>query len=223
MWNSEPATQSALIVVNGVAIIDSMADGADCSIRVVFEALRDVDPVSVDDDSLAAVVLGSQLLQNWVEARSSVWLAELDQRGAWAADGSRSVTSWVEQRTHAPAARVATQAKLGRALRQMPATAAAAEGGELSAAHCRLLVSCRTAATEAAFARDEDQLVGWATTMRRRELNQVVRAWAAHADRGARVAPPLWRHPGSLLSPRPLRVRWPVFPRLRPRSAVTVR
>ena len=50
------------------------------------------------------------------------------------------MASWVEERSLAPAVRVAAQAKLGRGLRHMPATAVAAATGELSAAHCRLLI-----------------------------------------------------------------------------------
>ena len=152
------------------------------SIRDVFEALERDDPAGVDDESLASVVLGLQVLQNWVEARAAVWVAEFQQRARWAADGSRSVSSWVEERTHTPAVRVAAQAKLGRALRHMPATATAASAGELSVTHCRLLMSCLTDATKAQFAQDEEQLVGYATTMRAKEFNQVVRVWAAHAD-----------------------------------------
>ena len=136
----------------------------------------------VDDDSLASVVLGLQVLQNWVEAKAAVWVAEFQQRGVWAGDGSRSVSSWVEERTHTPAVRVAAQAKLGRALRHMPATLAAAEAGELSATHCRLLMSCHTDVTREQFAQDEEQLVGSAKAMRVRDFNQVIRVWAAHAD-----------------------------------------
>ena len=114
------------------------------------------------------------MLQNWVEAKAAVWVAEFQQRGVWAGDGSRSVSSWVEERTHTPAVRVAAQAKLGRALRHMPATLAAASTGELSATHCRLLMSCRTDATEEQFDADEEQLVGYAKAMRGRELNEVL-------------------------------------------------
>ena len=64
----------------------------------------------------------------------------------------------------------------------MPATLAAAEAGELSATHCRLLMSCHTDATREQFDADEEQLVGSAKAMRVREFNQVVRVWAAHAD-----------------------------------------
>ena len=66
-------------------------------------------------------MLGLQVLQNWVEAKAAVWVAEFQQRGVWAGDGSRSVASWVEERIHTPAVRVAAQAqrKLGRALRHM--------------------------------------------------------------------------------------------------------
>ena len=75
------------------------------SIRDVFEGLERGDPAGVHDDSLASVVLGLQVLQNWVEAKAAVWVAEFQQRGVWAADGSRSVSSWVEERSHTPAGR----------------------------------------------------------------------------------------------------------------------
>ena len=85
------------------------------SIEDEFEVLRDVDPASVDAECLASMVLGLQPLQNWVEGRAALWLAEFAQRGQWAADGSRSLAAWVEERSHAPAPRIASQAKLGRA------------------------------------------------------------------------------------------------------------
>ena len=117
----------------------------------VFEVLRGVDPVTVDVDCLASMVLGLQSLQNWVEGRGSVWLAEFAQRGEWAADGSRSMAAWVEERSHTPASRVAAQAKLGLALRSMPASRAAALTGELSQPHLRLLASCRSDTTAVLF------------------------------------------------------------------------
>lgn len=57
------------------------------SLEDVFEVLRDVDPASVDAECLASMVLGLQPLQNWVEGRAAVWLAEFAQRDQWAADG----------------------------------------------------------------------------------------------------------------------------------------
>ena len=51
------------------------------SIRDVFEVLERDDAAGVDDDSLASVVLGLQVLQNWVEAKAAVWVAEFQQRG----------------------------------------------------------------------------------------------------------------------------------------------
>ena len=152
------------------------------SMEDVVEVFRDVDPASVDADFLALMALGSQSIQNWIEGCSAVWLAEFAQRGSWAADGSRSMAAWVEERTHAPARRVAAQAKLGRVLHSMPVTRAAVQAGELSQPHLRLLASCRTEATAELFDEDEAQLVGWATMMRLPEFKQVVRVWAAHAD-----------------------------------------
>ena len=128
--------------------------------RDVFEVLERDEAAGVDDDSLASVVLGLQVLQNWVEAKAAV----------------------LEERTHAPAVRVAAQAKLGRALRTMPATLAAASAGELSATHGRLLMSCSTDITREQFAQDEEQLVGYAKAMRAREFNQVIRVWAGHGQ-----------------------------------------
>ena len=153
----------------------------------MFDMLRGVDPVAVDGDSLASMVLGLQSLQNWVESRSMVWLAEFAQRGQWAADGSRSLAAWVEERSHSPAKRVAAQGKLGQALRFMPVTRAAALRGELSQTPLRLLASCPTEATAELFDVKETELVatelvGWATSMRQREFQQVLRCWAAHAD-----------------------------------------
>ena len=43
-----------------------------CSIRDVFEVLERGDAAGVADDSLASVVLGLQVLQNWVEAKAAV-------------------------------------------------------------------------------------------------------------------------------------------------------
>ena len=164
----------------GMAVVEIL------SIEDVCELLRDVDaatvdPETVDPDCLASMVLGAQSLQNWLESRLAVLLAEFALSGLWAADGSRSVAAWVEERSHSPATRVAAQAKLGLALRSMPITRAAALAGELSQPHVRLLASCRSDATAELFDRDEAQLVEWARSMRLREFKPLVAVWAAHA------------------------------------------
>ena len=58
-----------------------MAVREESSIRDVVLVLERDHPAGVDDDSLASVVLGWQVLQNWVEAKAAVWVAEFQQRG----------------------------------------------------------------------------------------------------------------------------------------------
>ena len=60
-------------------------------------------------------------------------------------------------------------------------TSAAFRDGDLSESSAGLLVGARTAATADVFDRDEEMLVGWATTLPYADFKQVIDRWKTHA------------------------------------------
>ena len=108
--------------------------------------------------------------------------AAFDAGGAWAADGARTGSSWLAGRCSLPISTARRRVRLGRALRHMPVVAEAWLAGEVGESHVEQLAAARTDATQAAFARDEEMLVGHAKELPYRHFLRTLAYWGQMAD-----------------------------------------
>ena len=106
---------------------------------------------------------------------------ELERREVFARDGHLSVASWVVARHGVAPSTAAGHVRMARALEQMPVTAEALAGGEVSSAAVSLLASAQEAAP-GPFARAEDGLVDAARSLSVGKLRDAVARWRETAN-----------------------------------------
>jgi len=85
-------------------------------------------------------------------------------------------------RTHLPRGVTSAEVRLARRLRTMPVTAAALAAGDISGDHAERLARANRPGLEAAFARDEELLVGHATRLSWAEFNRALAYWEQLAE-----------------------------------------
>ena len=107
--------------------------------------------------------------------------ASWDAHNTWADDGARSGCGWLAARTEVARPVARAELRLGRALRQMPATEAAFRAGTLGVAKARLLQDAQSALPEA-FAAAEPFLVEQVTKLRVDQARRFLAVWRAMAD-----------------------------------------
>src|SRR5690554_5707047 len=131
-------------------------------LRSTLAELVEADLDAVDDATVLADVLVDLLgAESQLQALAARVAGRVDSSRVWANDGSRSCAAWLGRAANRDRAEVAALVGRGRELRDMPAAAAAHEGGKLSARHVRLLARARRLAPDE-FAADEQWLVGQA-------------------------------------------------------------
>ena len=108
--------------------------------------------------------------------------AAFETGGEWAEEGGRSATAWITARCRVPEGVARKELRLGRGLRQLPATESAWLAGDICESHVTAMVSARTEATEEAMDRDEAMLVDQATTLTYRHFVRALDYWHQHAD-----------------------------------------
>jgi hypothetical protein len=104
-----------------------------------IDGLLDVDTHWVADAALAEAMLGLRRQQARLAAVVAEHTAAFEARQGYTEDGSRSATDWIAVHGRLPRSQVAAEVRDARRLRSMPATRAAFRGGDLSAAHVRVL------------------------------------------------------------------------------------
>ncbi len=137
-----------------------------------------------------AVLLGVVEQAGRLHAAAARLSANVDEDGLWATDGSRSFDHWLAAASGLTFTRARNLAATGRALRDhLPATAAAAMAGEVSADHVAALarLAPTTDARRAALAAPaeecgEEFLLEHARQMPAGSFRNLVRRWAAAAD-----------------------------------------
>ncbi len=145
----------------------------------------DIDElVAADPASLAGgeaiVALRRQLERlSAVATRASV---AFDAGRAWEADGARSAAAWISSRCRLPLPLARRQVRLGRSLREMPATEAAWLAGEISQAQVEPLAAVRTRVGAELFDPDEAALVGYARQLPHRDFMRTLAYWTQAAD-----------------------------------------
>lgn len=150
--------------------------------RVALRALGTLDLDGLRSDELAEVVLTTQELRATLEAAEARVLARWDADGAWRADGARSAPAWLAWKQRLPIAETRRRVRHARALRSFPAVAEAWAVGDIARTHVAMLLAVRNPRTEAAFARDHEQLLERARTLRFSDFQRVCRRWEQVAD-----------------------------------------
>jgi hypothetical protein len=100
----------------------------------------------------------------------------LDASGAWAPEGAKSASAWMQWRCRISQGRASSFLRCARELRHMPATEAAFLAGAISVEHVRALVDAKSLSPET-FAEDEPRLVHLAGTSRVRHFDKVLTYW----------------------------------------------
>ena len=143
------------------------------------DAACEVDPADLGDGE-TVVALHRQLAR--LEAVLTRAVAAFDVGRTWGADGARSAASWVAFSCRLPASAARRRVRVGRALRQMPEVEAAWLAGDIADAHAAPLAAARTPATEEAFSRDEEVLVGEAKRLTHQQFMGVLGYWYQLTD-----------------------------------------
>jgi Domain of unknown function (DUF222) len=160
-----------------------METGAVCeeieNLHKADDDLAELDPFVISNGE-SILALDRESARN--ECVKTKAIGEFDASGEWALDGAQSAAAWLVTRCHLPKREAQRLVRRARALRFLPCTAAAFSAGDIGAAQVDALVSVRTPATEAALARDEPLLVGFATEMKYARFKEVLAYWCQRAD-----------------------------------------
>src|SRR5919106_2302656 len=151
------------------------------TMRSVWDELRIRDLGAVSDDELASYLDDLEHTDRFVDAERARALAELERREVVARDGHLSLASWMVARHGVAPSTAAGHVRMARALEQMPVTAEALAGGEVSSAAVSLLVSAQEAAP-GPFEQAEDALVDAARSLPVMKLRDAVAQWREKAD-----------------------------------------
>ncbi len=133
-------------------------------LREAVDGLQSIDVDGLCDEELSGLLVDLHSQSARLDAARVGLTGVWDARRAWSSDGAKSAAAWLAHRTHQPRGALNGEVRLARRLRTMPATAAALAEGDITRDHAERLARANRPALEAAFARDEEMLVGDATT-----------------------------------------------------------
>ena len=139
--------------------------------------LAAVDATTLSGVEVLELVVASQRLRSMADAVCVRAAGALEASGAWAPEGARSASAWMQWRCRIPAGRAVTALRCARALRGMPATEAAFLAGAITVEHVQRLVDAHRLSAEA-FAASEAKLVHLASTLRVRQFDTALTYWA---------------------------------------------
>ncbi len=108
--------------------------------------------------------------------------AAFDAAENWVPDGAQGPAGWLAVRCRLPKSRARAMLRRGRSLRHLPECARAWAGGDITAAQVDVIAGLRSDATAEALARDEEMLVGQASTMRYSSFTRAAAYWKHFAD-----------------------------------------
>src|ERR671918_160280 len=139
------------------------------SLRSVLDELRSDQLASLSDDDLAVRLDELERAARVIGAERARCLVEVERRGVHTADGQLSAGAWLAHRHGISQGAAAAHVQGARALVEMPHAAGELREGEISGSAVEALVRARDAAP-AAFAQEEEALVGSAKTLSHRDL-----------------------------------------------------
>jgi hypothetical protein len=112
----------------------------------------------------------------------STSVAEFDQWGAWASDGAKTATAWIDTTCHIAKSEAKAALRRGKALSTVPVAARAWKKGEIGPAQLDALLRVKSPVTEEALARDEALLVDYARQLKFAEFANLLARWEQLAD-----------------------------------------
>ncbi len=137
------------------------------------------DP-SVYADAESIEILQRQLAR--LESFVTNATAAFDAAGNWVPDGARNASGWLVARCRLPKARARTMVRRGRTLRQLPDCTRAWADGAITAAQVDVIADLSSGPCADALARDEEILVGQASTLRYDLFVRAAAYWRQLAD-----------------------------------------
>jgi hypothetical protein len=168
-------------------MVTGSADLAIEQVEAGLAALARIDVTRLTDQEVLDLNVAVQRLRTRADAACVRAAGALDASGAWAPEGPKSPSAWLQWRCRIQRGRATTVLRCARALRAMPATEAALMTAEITVEHARLLVDAEQRAPDA-FADDEVRLVQAATRLRFGQLQKVLTYWAhLHAPETAEL------------------------------------
>ena len=151
------------------------------SLRSVLDGLRLDELTSLSNQELGVRVDELERAGRVIEAERARCLVEVERRDVHAADGQLSAAAWLAHRHGISERAAAAHVQVARALVEMPRVADALAEGEISASAVEALVRARDAAP-AAFAQEEEALVGSAKALSHRDLRVALERWRDGVD-----------------------------------------
>jgi hypothetical protein len=147
----------------------------------LLEALDGTPPASLSDTELTNTLQSLIVLRDTVTAELRSVAGEWDQRLVWASDGARSGAAWLARNTELSRGAAASEVRVAKRLRTMPAVAAASRSGTLGAEKVAAITHTvdrdHTGQLAELFARSETQLVQDAKTLSVDACRAAVRYW----------------------------------------------
>lgn len=140
----------------------SVADVAEGG-KAFFDAFAELDPRTLDPDAIAELTITMHRLQSQMDAATTSVTGAFDAHGD--PEGALGTAPWVAWKCGIKKSQAKAEVSRARALRHMPAVAAAYEAGLITSEHVRLLAAGYGANGEA-FAKAEEELVDAARTLR---------------------------------------------------------
>jgi hypothetical protein len=141
-----------------------------------------LDPDTLTDTELHEVVVGLERQAHRLAGARAKLTAVWDGRQIWADDGSRSPGHRLAREATMSVAAAKSEVRRARALRTMPATAAALAAGDLSPDHVDVLARANDGARRVLFTDHEQLLVEQCKRLRFADAVKLVEYWRQRAD-----------------------------------------
>jgi hypothetical protein len=122
-------------------------------------ALQDLDLDRLSLEELSEAVVAFQQLRARVESAEARLVARWDATKAWQLDGAKTPAAWIAWRTRLPVEEARRRVRHARALRALPALAAAWSAGEIDRTHLTTILGARNERTAERFATDHTVLL----------------------------------------------------------------
>ncbi len=144
-----------------------------------IDHLRETDPlVHADAESIETLQRELARLESYVTEAT----AGFDALENWVPDEAYNATMWLVSRCHLAKPQARRMVRRGRELRHLPAFARSWAAGDITGAQVDVAADLRSDATQDALSRDEELLVGHATTLRYDDFVRAAAYWKQRAD-----------------------------------------
>ncbi len=146
------------------------------------DAVAALDPEGFADSELGPALVALHRARAQLEAATATLAASFDARRLHRVDGARTAAAWIATQTRCPEGEARRWVRLGRAVRAMPATAAAWLAGRIGTAHVEKLTRARAGGRAEDFDTAEAGLVDTAREHSFFVFARAVDYWCQAAD-----------------------------------------